>query len=289
MHVSVLLNEVVDLLSIRPDGIYLDVTGGAGGHAAEIVSRLGPSGRLLITDRDPQAVAGLERRFEKDERCFIKRARFSEVLPLLQKLKIAGVDGLVADLGISSLQLDDSAYGLTFSEEGPLDMRLDPDLEFTAADIVNEHDEEDLANLIYQWGEERLSRKIARRICREREHQRFETTAQLARVVAQAVGGGRHRIHPATRTFQALRIAVNGELQEVEALLNDLEKILRPKGRAGIISFHSLEDRLVKRHFKKLGEEGFRILTKKPLTPAKEEVESNPRSRSAKLRFIEKE
>ncbi|MBI2340578.1 MAG: 16S rRNA (cytosine(1402)-N(4))-methyltransferase RsmH [Deltaproteobacteria bacterium] len=301
MHVSVLLHETIELLRIRPDGLYLDATAGGGGHAEAILRRLGAGGRLVVADCDPQAVEGVKEKFGNDPRVQIFHARFSELFEILTEKKLTPVDGMMADLGVSSLQLADPARGIGFMpagglrqggtwSRGPLDMRMDPRLSQTADDLIATSTEKELADLIYQLGGERRSRRLARMIVMSREKGPLHTTEQLRLIAERALGPfyRRQKIHPATRLFLALRIAVNREMEELDSLLESIPKVLRPGGRAAVISFHSLEDRKVKQKFLALRTEGWNPVTKKPVTPSVEEIKNNPRSRSAKLRVIEK-
>ncbi len=291
-HVPVLLDEVMEFLNVRPGGVVVDATLGLGGHSAAIARRLGGKGRLICFDRDPEAMELGRARLEdlaeelgaempKVE--FVAKA-FSEAA---SELKARSLDGLLADFGVSSLQLDEAHRGFSFRTEGPLDMRMDTRSGETAEQVVNEAGEEELANLIYEFGEERRSRRIARAIVRARP---ISTTAQLAQVisaVAHTVKG--EKIHPATRTFQAIRIRVNDELGEIQSLLKSAGSLLKPKGRVVLISFHSLEDRLVKDAFRDAGRDKILdVLTKKPIVAEEQEQMRNPRSRSAKLRAAEK-
>lgn len=291
-HVPVLSKEVFDFLSVRPGGVVADATLGLGGHSAEIARRLGGQGRLICFDRDPEAMALGQARLgavadelgpEMPALEFVPRA-FSEIAEVIAP---GSLDGLLADFGVSSLQLDGAHRGFSFRTDGPLDMRMDTRSGTTAGQVVNEAGEEELANLIYEFGEERRSRRIARAIVRARP---IVTTAQLAGVisaVAHPMKGD--RIHPATRTFQALRIRVNDELGEIQSLLQSAGSRMRPGGRIVLISFHSLEDRLVKDAFRAGAQAAeLRILTKKPVVATAEEEQENPRSRSAKLRAAEK-
>ena len=287
-HVPVLLREAIDLLNVRPEGNYIDATLGAGGHAQEILKRLG-SGKLLGLDRDPQAlrVAG-EKLADFAGKLIMQQGNFADIDTLHAASGLPPVDGILADLGLSSLQLDDAARGFSFSTPGLLDMRADPGQGTTAADLVNEASEKELIDILFKFGEERHSRRIARAIVKARP---YRTTTQLAQVVTRAIPSraGLHQIHPATRTFQALRLAVNRELENLEQFLDRILPVLRPGGRVVILSFHSLEDRLVKHAFQRWQREGrARILTRKVVRPTDEEVEANPRARSAKLRAAEK-
>ena len=291
-HVPVLLEESLELLNVRPGGVVLDATLGLGGHSAEIAKQLGATGRLIAFDRDEQAMGLARARFEalaaelgSDMPAveFVPRP-FSEAAEVVPP---GSLDGLLADFGVSSLQLDQAQRGFSFRADGPLDMRMDPRSELTAQQVVNQADEEDLANLIYEFGEERRSRRIARAIVRARP---IDTTAELARVisaVAPAMKGD--KLHPATLTFQALRIRVNDELGEIQSLLKSAESLLKPGGRVVLISFHSLEDRLVKDSFRAAAKASvLEILTKKPVVAKEQEALRNPRARSAKLRAAQK-
>ncbi|MFI5087145.1 MAG: 16S rRNA (cytosine(1402)-N(4))-methyltransferase RsmH [Terriglobales bacterium] len=290
-HVSVLLKEAIEFLAVKPGGTYIDATVGLGGHSFELARRLGPRGRLIGLDKDPKALAiarerlqppaGMENNWPVVE---LINASFARVAEFVGENE---ADGLLADLGLSSLQLADAARGFSFQAEGALDMRMDPGAPMTAEQAVNQLSERELADLIYEFGEERRSRRIARAIVRSRP---IRTSKQLAEVVAGAAGPMKPgRIHPATQTFQALRIFVNRELDDLRALLLSAPGVLRQGGRLVMISFHSLEDRIVKDAFRDGAQAGcYRLLTKKPVTASEEEVERNPRSRSAKLRAVEK-
>ena len=293
-HVSVLLKEAIDFLAIRRGGTYIDATVGLGGHSYEIASRLGPQGHLIGFDKDTQALELAEQKLSRiggDNRPKITllHASYAE---LPQNVPPASADGLLADLGVSSLQFGDPARGFSFQAEGPLDMRMDPQAERTADQVVNRMREEDLANVIYEFGEERRSRRIARAIVRARP---IRTTAHLAQVISAALRsmkqdhGAREKIHPATRTFQAIRIFVNRELDDLRALMDAAPEVLRPGGRLVVISFHSLEDRIVKDALRDGRSAGiYNVLTKKPVEASEEEIDRNPRSRSAKLRAAER-
>ena len=287
-HVPVLVREALDFISVRPEGTYIDATLGAGGHAEEILKHLG-SGRLLGLDRDPRALEVARARLAGfSEKLTMQHGNFAEIDALHAASGLPPADGVLADLGLSSLQLDDASRGFSFNLPGPLDMRMDPHSEKTAADLANQTGEWDLANLIYKLGEERHSRRIARAIVKARP---YRLTTELAQVVTRAIPSraGLHQIHPATRTFMALRLAVNGELENLEQFLDRVLLVLRPGGRVVILSFHSLEDRLVKHAFQRWQREGrARILTRKVVRPTQEEVRVNPRARSAKLRAAEK-
>jgi 16S rRNA (cytosine1402-N4)-methyltransferase len=319
-HVPVLLKEAIDFLAVRRGGTYIDATVGLGGHSYEIAKRLGALGHLIGLDKDPAAlehareklhgpntdkaggkvqsslesgatgVLARQTRSEKDwpEITLLHRS-FAQLADDRRWTTDDGVDGILADLGVSSLQLANAARGFSFQAEGPLDMRMNPHEERTAEQVVNQVDEVTLANLIYEFGEERRSRRIARAIVRSRP---ISSTAQLAAVISAAarpMNQAERRIHPATRTFQALRIFVNHELDDLRALLDAAPQLLKPGGRLVIISFHSLEDRIVKDSMREAAKRGqYKLLTKKPVTASAQEMDRNPRSRSAKLRAAEK-
>jgi len=303
-HVPVLLKEAIDFLNVRRGGTYIDATVGLGGHSYEIAKRLGAPGHLIGVDKDPAALEIAGRRLKPDVGPWtsdlgepesetadwpvieLRQGSFAD----LAEGRGLRADGILADLGVSSLQLDDAARGFSFQADGPLDMRMDPRSERTAEQVVNHLDERKLADVIYEFGEERRSRRIARAIVRSRP---IQTTAQLADVISAAarpMNQAERRIHPATRTFQALRIFVNRELDDLKALLEAAPRILKPGGRVVVISFHSLEDRIVKDAFRESGikDKHFRVLTKKPVTASEEESDRNPRARSGKLRAAEK-
>jgi 16S rRNA (cytosine1402-N4)-methyltransferase len=296
-HVPVLLKEAIDFLAVRRGGTYIDATVGLGGHSYEIAKRLGAPGHLIGLDKDPAALEIARESLVVSRSSLVVGEPDWPVVTLLHRSfaevargqRPATIDGLLADIGVSSLQLDDSARGFSFQADGPLDMRMDPRGERTAEQVVNHLDERQLADVIYEFGEERRSRRIARAICRSRP---IRSTAHLAEVISAAarpMNQAERRIHPATRTFQALRIFVNRELDDLRALLAAAPKILKPGGRVVVISFHSLEDRIVKDAFREGTQGGyFRVLTKKPLTATEEESDRNPRARSAKLRAAER-
>jgi len=291
-HVPVLLKEAIEYLQVRPGTTVLDATLGLAGHASEIVRRLGAEGRFVGFDRDAQALALAKERLDKVCEELGEQAPAVELIgeafsaaPLY--VAPGSLDGMLADIGVSSLQLDEASRGFSFMADGVLDMRMDTRSGPTAAQVVNEASERELADLIYEYGEERRSRRIARAIVRGRP---IATTGQLARIVAQAAPAMKSdRIHPATRTFQALRIHVNRELDEIKALVEAAPKLLKPSGRLVVIDFHSLEDRVLKDSLREGAQKGiWTVLTKKPVTPGEEEIEQNPRSRSAKLRAAER-
>ncbi len=300
-HVPVLYQEVINGLQPRPGGRYIDGTVGAGGHAGGVLAASSPDGRVLGLDADPEALAvARERLAPYGERFVLAHADFRELGRVARRHGFDPVDGILLDLGLSSLQLDAPERGFAFQEEGPLDMRFDPSQPTTAADLVNRLPEAELADLIYRYGEEPASRRIARAIVARRP---VQTTAELAEIVRRAVPG-HYKRHPATRTFQALRIAVNEELESLSAVLPQAVELLKPGGRLAVITFHSLEDRLVKDFLRKEARgchcppetptcvcghvATLRILTRHPIQPGDAEVQRNPRSRSAKLRIAEK-
>jgi 16S rRNA (cytosine1402-N4)-methyltransferase len=291
-HVPVLLKEAIDFLAVRRGGTYIDATVGLGGHSYEIARRLGAPGHLIGLDKDPAALGIAREKLHGAAdwpEITLMHGSFAEIA---NSQRAATIDGILADLGVSSLQFGDPARGFSFQAEGRLDMRMNPQAELTAEQVVNHSDERELADVIYEFGEERRSRRIARAIVRSRP---IRTTVQLADVVSAAARPmklgqkGYDRIHPATRTFQALRIFVNHELDELRGLLNAAPQLLKPGGRVVIISFHSLEDRIVKDAFREGAKQGhYRLLTKKPITPGEQEIDRNPRARSAKLRAAER-
>ena len=285
VHRPVLLEEVVSWLSPEPDSILVDGTVGAGGHASALARLLGPDGRLIGLDRDPEMLA-LAAGATEGLPVELINASYADLGGLLDKLELDGVDGILLDLGLSSDQLAWSHRGFSFAEDGPLDMRFDPKTRESAADLVNDLDEKELADLIFEYGEERHSRKIAKRIVEARRVEPIVTTARLAEVVRKGVPGKWGAMDPATRTFQALRIAVNGELELLDEFLGNLASYLNPGGKAAIISFHSLEDRRVKHSFR--DDAGLTVLTRKPVTASDRELADNPRSRSAKLRVAQR-
>ena len=280
--------EVLEFLRVRPDGVYIDATLGAGGHAEGILKRL-RGGRLLGIDRDPKAIDEARQHLRGfEEGLIVLQGNFANIDALHAGSGLSLADGLLADLGMSSQQVDDAGRGFSFSRSGPLDMRMDPETETTAGQIVNQSRERELAAMIFTLGEERHSRRIARAIVKARP---IRTTTELAQVVSRAIPyrAGLHQIHPATRTFQALRLAVNRELENLAAFLSNALAVLAPGGRLVMLSFHSLEDRMVKQAFQRWQHEGrARVLTRKVVRPSEEEVLANPRSRSAKLRASEK-
>ena len=291
-HVPVLLKEAIDFLNVRRGGTYIDATVGLGGHSYEIAKRLGAPGHLIGFDKDPEALGVALLKLQPGEipeddypDVKLRKGSFTRIT----ELPPGSLDGILADLGVSSLQLGDAARGFSFQAEGPLDMRMNPQAERTADQVVNRMSERELADVIYEFGEERRSRRIARAIVRSRP---IRSTAHLAEVISAAarpMNQAERRIHPATRTFQALRIFVNRELDDLRDMLSVAPQVLKPGGRLVIISFHSLEDRIVKDSLREGVKQGhYKLLTKKPVTATEEEIDRNPRSRSAKLRAAEK-
>jgi len=293
-HEPVLAESVLDLLAPRRGEVVVDATLGHGGHAVRLAAAIGKAGRLIGLDVDAHNVRRARERLEaarSDDwpHIHLFHANFADLEQVLDELGVAGVDVLLADLGLSTDQMLDSSRGLTFAEDGPLDMRLDPDLPTTAEDLVNRLSEAELADLLYRNAQERFSRRIARRICRARRERRIRTTAELVRIVCSALGvserSHKAKIHPATRTFLALRMAVNRELENLKSLLAVAPKRLNSGARIGLITFHSGEDRIVKQDFLDRRRAGlYEIVTRKPVQPSREEIARNPRSRSAKLR-----
>ncbi|MCW5874547.1 MAG: 16S rRNA (cytosine(1402)-N(4))-methyltransferase RsmH [Anaerolineales bacterium] len=301
-HLSVLYKETLEALSPKPGGLYVDGTLGAGGHAWGLLEGSRPDGQLLGLDVDPQALALATQRLAPfGERAHIRHGSYADLAQHLASLGWAAVDGILLDLGASSMQFDQAERGFSFQQDGPLDMRFNPAAGRSAADLVNTLPEAELADLLYTYGEERQSRRVARAIVAARP---LHTSRELAELVAKALGGKRTGVHPATRSFQALRIAVNGELDAVAAVLPQAVAALKAGGRLAVISFHSLEDRLVKQYFRQESRDcicppsqpvctcghtaSLRELTRKPLAASQQEVATNPRARSAHLRVAEK-
>lgn len=306
-HTSVLLEPSLDHLAVRPDGIYVDGTLGGGGHSFHIAERLASGGRLIGIDRDEEAIrAASERLSPYRDRVTIVKDNYGNIRDVLNSLEIPGVDGILLDLGVSSHQLDTAERGFSYMADAPLDMRMDQEEQKTARDIVNEYSEEELYRMIRDYGEDRFARSIARRITKEREQAPIETTGQLVHLIEQAIPrkvqktGG----HPAKRTFQALRIELNRELTILDEVIDTMIDCLNPGGRLCIITFHSLEDRIVKGRFRTAEDpcicpKNFpvcvcgrkskgRVVTRKPVLPGEQEMEENPRAKSAKLRVFEK-
>ncbi|WP_455008266.1 16S rRNA (cytosine(1402)-N(4))-methyltransferase RsmH [Neisseria sicca] len=303
-HITVLLNEAVDALAVREDGIYVDGTFGRGGHSRLILSRLGSQGRLIVFDKDPQAIEAAQKLAEQDGRVTVVHDGFSSFQTTLDKLGIEEIDGALFDLGISSPQIDDGARGFSFRFDAPLDMRMDPTRGMSAAEWIATASEQDLHEVIKNYGEERFSRQIARAIVAQRTESPIDTTRKLAQLVAQNVRTRERGQDPATRTFQAVRIFINRELEEVEAVLPQVMGRLKQGGRLAVIAFHSLEDRIVKQFVKKYSQHPplprwaavkeadlplppLRAVGK-AIKPGVEETASNPRARSAVLRVAER-
>lgn len=301
-HLPVLLTEVLERLDVRADGVYVDGTFGRGGHARAILDRLGADGRLLAFDRDPDAVRAAEEAFGSDRRFTIRRGSFAMLERTAQELDLIGkVDGILVDLGVSSPQIDEARRGFSFAADGPLDMRMDPDHGISAADWLATVPEAELARVLREYGEERFARRIARRVVERRAENPITRTSELAELVARAIPTREPGKHPATRTFQAVRIAVNGELDELAALLPQCARVLKPGGRLCAIAFHSLEDRMVKRFLRgPMQVDGPRGLPPpehdgprlrplgRAIRPSAEETAANPRARSAVLRVAER-
>ena len=305
-HVSVLLEECLDGLNIKPDGIYVDGTLGGAGHSSRIAARL-TTGRLIGIDRDPVALKAAGERLKPwEDRVTLVHANFCEVRSVLDDLGIEAVDGILLDLGVSSPQLDEAIRGFSYMADAPLDMRMDGGASLSAYEVVNTWPQEELKRILYEYGEERYAPQIAAAICRRRADKNIETTLELADIIRSAMPAAalRERQHPAKRSFQAIRIAVNDELGAVETVMKDAPLCLNPGGRLAIITFHSLEDRIVKNGMANAAKgctcppnfpvcvcgnkPKVKLITRKPLTASEEELEVNPRSRSAKLRVCEK-
>ena len=305
-HYSVLLSECMDGLNIRPDGIYVDGTAGGAGHSSEIAKRLS-QGRLIAIDQDETAVAVATQRLNAlKKNTTVVRNNFSQIASVCKELDIDGIDGVLLDLGVSSYQLDTAERGFSYSSDAPLDMRMDNRKTLTAYDVVNEYSEQAIKKILFDFGEERFAPQIASAIVKRREKEPIRTTAELSNIIKYAIPSaardGGH--HPAKRSFQAIRIEVNGELDVIEPAIRDAVTLLNKGGRMAIITFHSLEDRIVKQTFASLAsgctcpkdfpicvcgnKPKVKVITRKPILPTKEELEVNPRSRSAKLRVIEK-
>ena len=306
-HVSVLLHESIEGLNIKPQGIYVDCTLGGAGHSLEILRRLGPEGRLIGIDQDPAAINNAAVRLQSFAGQFrAVQSNFFQLKHVLDQLEIAGVDGVLFDLGVSSYQLDTPDRGFSYMHDAELDMRMSPDITFSAKDLVNKLSEQELTDIIRKYGEEKWAKRIAAFIVAERARQPITTTSKLVEVIKAAVPAAARRDgpHPAKRTFQAIRIAVNHELDILNQTIKDAVEALKPGGRVSVITFHSLEDRIIKDTFKELAnpctcppafpvcacgkKAQVKIITNKPIEPSSEEVEANPRARSAKLRVAEK-
>lgn len=305
-HVPVLIREVLKFLPVDPDGITLDMTGGGGGHSAAMLKEISVKGRLIVLDRDPEAVERLKERFQEHPNVTVVQSNFSDFDKVLDSLDISSVSSVLADFGVSLFHLKSAERGFSFRNDGPLDMRMNPADRLTAEEVVNSYSRETLANLIRKYGEDDFAWNIASAIATARAVKRIETTVQLADIIASAVPKKAQKpgISPATKTFQALRIYVNGELDAIEKMLSKLEQYVAPGGKAAFISFHSLEDRLVKDYFREFEKEcvcppgmpictcgkvrTFRQLTRKPITAREDEINMNPLSRSAKMRVAER-
>lgn len=305
-HYSVLLNETIELLNVRPDGVYVDLTTGGGGHSLAIAERLGKGGRLICFDRDADALEAAKARLKDyaGRTVFVRRT-FGEAAEVISEMGVRA-DGVIADLGISSFQIDNIARGFSYASDSPLDMRMDASGGVTAADLVNGADERTLARIISEYGEEKFASRIARFICEERKRERIETAGRLTDIIKSAIPAAARRTggNPAKRTFQALRIEVNDELGELKRLMGSFCDMLNVGGRIAVISFHSLEDRIVKQSFAELARTctcppdlpvcvcgtvpKVKVLTKKPVLPSERELEENKRSHSAKLRAAER-
>ncbi|QZY57190.1 16S rRNA (cytosine(1402)-N(4))-methyltransferase RsmH [Crassaminicella profunda] len=306
-HVSVLLGETIENLDIKPNGIYVDGTLGGGGHSSKICESLGRDGLLIGVDQDQDALDAAKRRLEKyeNQKIFV-HSNFSNIKNVLTELNIDAIDGVVLDLGVSSYQLDEGSRGFSYMQDAPLDMRMDRTKNFTASDVINGYSEEELTRIIKMYGEERWAKRIAQFIVQERNEKSIDTTGELVEIIKSAIPAAARRDgpHPAKRTFQAIRIEVNNELGIIEQTIRDVSEKLNPGGRISIITFHSLEDRIVKNTFKDLstackcppelpicmcgGKAVLKRITRKPIIPSDKEIEMNPRSRSAKLRVAEK-
>lgn len=305
-HVSVLLNECIENLNIKPDGIYVDGTMGGAGHSLEIVKKLSEKGMLIGIDRDEEALAVAEERLKDFNNVKYVHDNHDNIDDIIKNLNIKGVDGILLDLGVSSYQIDEKTRGFTYMDDGPLDMRMDKSQKLTAEYIVNNYKEQDLARIIFEYGEEKFSRKIAKNICEYRKNKKIETTAELVKIIEKSIPGKfrEKNSHPAKRTFQAIRIEVNNEIEPLYNTIKNSITALNSKGRLCVITFHSLEDRMVKKAY--VDAEGKctcpkdlpycvcgnvslgKIVTKKPILPTEKEMQENSRSRSAKLRVFEK-
>ena len=305
-HVSVLLNECIENLNIKPDGIYVDGTMGGAGHSLEIVKKLSRKGMLIGIDRDEEALAVAKERLKDFSNVKYVHDNHDNIDEIIKNLNLKGVGGILLDLGVSSYQIDEKTRGFTYMDDGPLDMRMDKSQKLTAEYIVNNYKEQDLARIIFEYGEEKFSRKIARNICEYRKNKKIETTGELVKIIEKSIPGKfrEKNSHPAKRTFQAIRIEVNNEIEPLYNTVKNSITALNSKGRLCVITFHSLEDRMVKKAF--IDAEGKctcpkdlpycvcgnvslgKIITKKPILPTEKEMQENSRSRSAKLRVFEK-
>jgi 16S rRNA (cytosine1402-N4)-methyltransferase len=287
LHQPVMRKEVIEVFDPGPNGVYVDATIGAGGHSEEILKHIGPRGVLIGIDRDDEALKMAEERLS-DRRVVLKRGSFADMENMVHAEGISSVDGVLFDLGMSMLQLKSPYKGFSFASDARLDMRMDRRQKLSAWDVVNRYPGKELEKILREFGEERLSKKIAAAITTRRQKKSIDTCSELSAIV-EGVYGGRGRLHPATRTFQALRIEVNRELDQLRSGLEATSRLLKRNGRLCVISYHSLEDRIVKHFLADSSRNGlFRIITKKPLIPSADEMRSNPSSRSAKLRAAEK-
>lgn len=306
-HVSVLLEEMIENLNIKAEGIYVDGTLGGGGHASKICEHLNEQGLLIGIDQDEEALKVAEGRLLKysNQKIFV-HSNFSYIKNILVQHNISGIDGMILDLGVSSYQLDEGSRGFSYKHDAPLDMRMDRSKGFSAETIINEYEEKELQRIIQEYGEERWAKRIANFIIRERSQKPIKTTGELVEIIKNAIPAAARRSgpHPAKRTFQAIRIEVNNELGILEQTVRDISEVLNPGGRICVITFHSLEDRIIKNTFKDLsitckcppeypvckcdGKAALKVITRKPILPSEEELQNNPRSRSAKLRVAEK-
>ena len=305
-HVSIMLNECLEGLNIKPDGVYVDGTLGGAGHSSHIIARLNEKGKLIGIDRDTDALTVAKERLSKYNNFIPVHSNYSEIISILENLNIDGVDGILLDLGVSSFQLDEAERGFSYMKDAPLDMRMNREDPITAKDVVNKYSEQELAKVIYEYGEEKYSRQIARKICEYRNNKEIETTLELVDIIKSGMPGKalKEKQHPAKRTFQAIRIEVNSEISLLKQTVIDDIMSLKPGGRLAIITFHSLEDKIIKHtyndmqgkcscpsgfpvcvcNFKSYG----KVISKKAIIPSDEEIEENPRARSAKLRIFEK-
>lgn len=291
-HEPVMLKEILDFLRLKEGMVVVDATIGTGGHAIEIIKRIQPNGKLIGIDRDKESLnLAKERLKEYDSQCIFVHDNFCNIDKILHSLDIKKLNGVFLDLGISSFQLDNAMRGFSFTNEGPLDMRMDRTNSLSAFDLINNLTRQEIASILWRFGQERFSNRIAKLIMMRRNNSTINTTAELAQLVREAVPYSKRyqRIHPATRTFQAFRIAVNQELESLEIFLQRIAEFLDKGARLCIISFQSLEDRIVKVNFRNLSKtKGFALIAKKPLLPTDDEIKNNPRARSAKLRILEK-
>lgn len=292
-HVPVMVKEVIESLRVQSDGVYVDATLGLGGHASTILNRTDFKGRVIGIDRDKESLAVAENNLCKyKDQCIFVHEDFRNIDVVLKEMKVAQVDGVVLDLGISSFQLDNPQRGFSLRNEGPLDMRMNQGKDVSAFDLINSLSEKEISTLLKEYGQERCHQRIARNIVKQRSYKPLETTQELTELVIKSMPHmkrSRERIHPATRTFQAFRIAVNKELEAIEIVLDKCVQIMKVGGRIIVISFHSLEDKIVKNRFRHYAKsKDLNIVFKKPLRPSEEEVQENPRARSARLRVAER-